>query len=270
VRTFTEYLHIGAPEEPCRLPAGLQSDPYLKQVVSRTVEAGARWPLSLALTANVSVYRAINKDDIHFRSVNASGQQGYFANFPRTRHQGVDAEVEGRFPALVLNVAYSYLEATYEAEGLLRQGERNITVSPGTPISGLPRHTLKISADWRANPGLSLGADVQAASKRGTLGNEDGLVEDGADQRLYVGLPGYAVINLRASWRPWGATPEGSGWEVVAKVHNVLDRRYETFGALAETVFDASGQYAALGRDAVFVAPGASRGVFLGVRCRYR
>ena len=57
---------------------------------------------------------------------------------------------------------------------------------------------------------------------------------------------------------------------MLGKVNNVFDRRYETFGALAETVFDAGGQYTGVGRDAVFVAPGTPRSLFIGVRCRYR
>ena len=36
-------LGCADPDEPCRLPAGLQSDPFLEQVKSTTFEAGARW-----------------------------------------------------------------------------------------------------------------------------------------------------------------------------------------------------------------------------------
>ena len=36
-------LGCADPDEPCRLPAGLQSDPYLKQVRARSLEAGLRF-----------------------------------------------------------------------------------------------------------------------------------------------------------------------------------------------------------------------------------
>jgi outer membrane receptor for monomeric catechols len=261
-------LGCADPEEPCRLPAGLQADPFLEQVTSRSVEAGLRWPLGSTADLGIVAYRTDNRDDILFRSISVSGQQGFFANFPRTRNQGLDAQLEGRFGALTLSLAYSYLEATYEAEGVLRQGERNVAIVPGTRIAGLPRHGLKVAADWRALPGLSLGADVQAVSERGTSGNEDGLLEDRGDERADVALPGHAVVNLRASWRPGSGAPSG-GWELVGKVNNVFDRRYETFGALAETVFDANGQFTGDQRDAVFVAPGAPRSFFVGLRYRY-
>ena len=105
-------------------------------------------------------------------------------------------------------------------------------------------------------------------SRRGTAGNEDGLIEDGEDERVDVGLPGYAVVNLRASWRP-EATSQQRGWEFWAKVNNVFDKRYENFAALAGTVFDASGNYTGVERDTVFVAPGAPRSVFVGARYRF-
>jgi outer membrane receptor protein involved in Fe transport len=261
-------LGCADPNEPCRLPAGLQSDPFLKQVISRTAEVGLRWPLSRTLQLTAALYRTDNHDDILFRSVSATSQQGYFQNFEHTRHQGLDLELQGRAGALSWNLGYSFLQATYEAEGLLRQGERNIAVTPGTRIAGLPRHTLKLGADWRFAPGWSVGGDVQAVSRRVTAGNEDGRIEDGSDERVDVSLPGHAVVNLRASWRP-EELPQAKGWELFAKVNNVFDRRYENFAALASTVFDAGGAYTGSEREAVFVAPGAPRSVFVGARYRY-
>jgi outer membrane receptor protein involved in Fe transport len=255
-------LGCADPAEPCRLPAGLQADPYLRQVVSRTAELGARWR-SGRTQLSVSAYRTDNRDDILFRSVSVNGQQGYFENFPRTRHQGLDAELQAELGTLTLALSYSHLQATYQADGLLRQGERNVEVRRGTRIAGLPRHGFKLSADWRFGDGWSVGGDLQAVSRRGSAGNEDGRIEDGEDEQLDLSLPGYAVVNLRAAWRPQ------AGWELFAKVNNVANRRYENFGALAETVFDAQGAYSGVQRDAVFVAPGAPRSVFVGVRYRY-
>ncbi|MDZ5461161.1 TonB-dependent receptor [Azohydromonas lata] len=262
-------LGCADPNEPCRLPAGLQSDPYLKQVISRTAEVGMRWPLTRTVQLGVSAYRTVNHNDILFRSVSTTGQQGFFQNFDKTRHQGVDLDLQGRSGAVSWSVGYSWLQATYEATGVLRQGDRNVEITPGTRIAGLPRHTLKLGADWRLAPGWSVGGDVQAVSGRVTAGNEDGRIEDGGE-RVDVGLPGHAVVNLRASWRP-EALPQQRGWELWAKVNNVFDRRYENFAALAGTVFDAAGHNPDLSaeREAVFVAPGAPRSFFVGARYRY-
>ncbi|MGA0612048.1 TonB-dependent receptor [Caldimonas sp. KR1-144] len=260
-------LGCADPEEPCRLPAGLQADPYLEQVKSTTVEAGMRWPIAPGMRLNVEAFRTDNRDDILFRSVSVNGQLGYFANFPKTRHQGVDSEFSATLGALELGVGYSFLDATYQAHGVLRQGERNVTITPGTRIAGLPRHSLKLAADWRVAAGVTLGADAQLYSSRTVSGNEDGLLEDPVDgeqpeaHRLKV--PGYGLLHLRANWKP------NKTWELYANVNNVFDRRYETFGALAETMFSPTGAYTGQERDALFVAPGAGRSFYVGLRMKF-
>ena len=50
---------------------------------------------------------------------------------------------------------------------------------------------------------------------------------------------------------------------------NALDKRYETYGALAETTFDAQGNFTGQEDDALFVAPGAPRSLWLGLRMKF-
>jgi outer membrane receptor protein involved in Fe transport len=258
-------LGCADPEEPCRLPAGLQADPYLKQVIATSAEAGARFTLPGGLKGSVTAYRTDNRNDILFRSTSVTGQLGYFANFPRTRHQGLDVDAQWRLGAVELGAAYSHLDATYQAHGVLRMGERNVTIAPGTRIAGLPRHQLKFSADWRVGGGWSLGADLQALSGRSVAGNEDGLLEDGDDDRVDLTLPGYALLNLRAAWKP----AQFKGLELFGRVTNVFNRRYASFGALAATQFDAQGQFVGDETEALFVAPGAPRAFQVGVRWQF-
>lgn len=256
-------LGCADPDEPCRLPAGLQSDPFLKQVRSTNLELGARWSPAPGQRVEASIYRIDNRDDILFSSVSTTGQLGYFRNFDRTRHQGLDLSWSGRFGALELAAAYSRLDATYQADGVLRIGERNLAVRPGMRIAGLPRHSVKLAADWRLGAAWSMGADLQALSRRVTQGNEDGRVEDDEDDRLDLSVPGYTVVNLRLSWQPM------PGLELMARVNNAFDRRAASYGALAETPFDAQGRYVGESREALFVAPLAPRSVFVGVRWRF-
>jgi hypothetical protein len=56
--------------------------------------------------------------------------------------------------------------------------------------------------------------------------------------------------------------------ELFAKVANVFNRRYATAGQLGRNGFDASGAVLApdAWRNAQFVAPGAPRAVWVGVR----
>lgn len=258
-------LGCADPGEPCRLPAGLQADPYLEQVITSSIEAGARVVLPGGARGSLTYFRNVNRNDILFRSVSVTGQLGYFANFPKTRHQGVDLEWQAGVGPLELGLAYSHLDATYQADGVLRMGDRNVAVAPGTRISGLPRHVLKASADWSPGPGVTLGADVQALASRGVAGNEDGLLEDDGDEQVRLRLPGYAVVNLRASWKP----ESWKGLELYARATNIGNRRYASFGALAETQFDAHGNYTGQDSEALFVAPGAPRAVAVGLRWKF-
>jgi outer membrane receptor protein involved in Fe transport len=263
-------LGCADPLEPCRLPVGLQSDPYLKQVVARTVETGLRGGQGRS-GFSATLYRTVNRDDILFSRAGAS-RAGYFSNFARTRHQGADLGAHGQWGPLRASVDYSYLRATYDADGTLFTGARTVTVSPGTPIAGLPRHTFKLGLDWDLRPGLMLGTDLQALSHAPVQGNEDGLIADAEDgeeaRRADWSVRGYLLVNLHARWRP------APGWELFARIGNVFDRRFESFGALATDMFPA-GQLlqphlgAVTPAQARFVAPGAPRTFNAGVRYRF-
>jgi outer membrane receptor protein involved in Fe transport len=108
-----------------------------------------------------------------------------------------------------------------------------------------------------------VGADVQRFGSRVVQGNEDGLIEDGGTERVDFTLPGYTVTNLRMSWRPMPQL------ELVARVNNVFDKRYASYGALGETVFDAQGNYTGTAADALFIAPGTPRNFFVGLRLSF-
>ncbi len=260
-------LGCADPDQPCRLPAGLQSDPYLRPVRATTTEVGMRFgPLSASAQGwrgAVSVFRNDNRDDILFRSVSVNGQLGYFQNFALTRYQGWDWSLGHRAAQWDTRLAYSQLHASYQAHGVLRMGDRNVTIRPGTEMAGVPRHTLKASVDWLGWASWRLGLDVQAFSRRGVNGNEDGRLSDDATASQRLSLPGYALLHARASWHPAPMV------EVFGGVRNLLNRTYASFGTLAATHFDAQGQWSDEERDALFVAPGAPRSVTLGVRWQF-
>ena len=255
-------LGCADPAQPCRLPVGLQSDPYLKQVVSRTVEAGVRWQGARGAKASVSVYRTVNRDDILFRSAGLT-QQGYFSNFGRTRHQGVDLDASRRYGDWAARVSYSYLDAVYDADGDLFTGVRNVRVHPGTRLAGLPRNTLKLGLDWHPSPQLTLGADLNAQSNMLTQGNEDGqAATPGANKRM----PGYALLALHANYQV------SSKWEWFVRVNNAANRRYASFGAIGVDMFPNGAlwqQGGGVPEQTRFVAPGAPRSVAAGLRFHF-
>ncbi len=257
-------LGCADPNDPCRLPTGLQADPYLKQVIARTIEFGTRWRLSSDSEFTASVYRSENKDDILFRAVSVSGL-GYFSNFSRTRRQGIDLSARTEIGAISLNMSYNYLDATYQDDGELFGGERNITVRPGTRIAGLPKHTIRIGVDWRVDPKLVIGGTVVATSSIVTQGNEDGLIGDG--EKVNASVKGYSVLNMHANYEA------SKGLDYFARINNVFDTRFETYGLMALNMFDQNGnQYSSPSSPPTFsrfVAPGAPRNFMVGVRYRF-
>ena len=255
---------------PCRLPTGLQADPYLKQVIAQTLETGLRWQLSSDSGVSVALYRSENKDDILFRAVNSQGL-GYFSNFSRTRRQGTDVTAYTMIHSLSLRVTYSYLDATYQDSGTLFGGERDITITRGTKIAGLPEHTLRINADWRATQKMTLGGSVLATSSITTQGNEDGLIgpENSEVTAVDAKIKGYALMNLHANYEA------EKGLDYFARINNVFDTRFETYGMMAMSMFGADGNPLATGTSGVgpnvsrFVAPGAPRHLMIGLRYRF-
>jgi outer membrane receptor protein involved in Fe transport len=280
-------LGCADPENPCTLPNSMAADPYLKQVVSRTIEAGLRGSLGDALHWQAGVFRTQNTDDILF--VGTSTSAGYFTNYGKTLRQGLELGLNGRARRLDWHVAYSWLHATFGSSACLL-AENNSTrgtapectaghqddeilVRKDNKIPGLPEHSLKLGLSWRATDALRLGGDVQAFSSQYARGNENNQHQSGSatdvngDTRDFNSsgkLAGYAILNLNADFKL------GDGWQLFGKINNVFDQRYATAAALAENPFVAAGN----GFDAnsdhwrreAFVAPGAPRAAWVGVR----
>ncbi len=249
---------------PCSLPTGLQADPYLKQVIARTMEFGSRWRVD-ATEVTATVYRSENTNDILFQAVGTNPVRGYFTNFGRTLRQGFDLSARTSYGSVMLQASYSYLHATYQSEGQLFGGDdAQIDIKKGMRIAGLPEHTLRIGADWRAMPKLTIGGNMLATSSIITQGNEAGGIGD--DGEGDASVKGYFLMNLHANYEA------SKGLDYFARINNVFDRRYETYGMIAASGFD---QYGANLDPSIannisrFVAPGAPRSFMVGVRYRY-
>jgi outer membrane receptor protein involved in Fe transport len=257
-------LGCADPANPCSLPTGLQADPPLKQVIAQTIELGTRWRLEDS-EVTATIYRAENRDDILFQPSGVVQGRGYFTNFARTRRQGLDLTARTTYGPFSLMTSYSYLDATYRTSGDLFAGDEDvISVKPGMRIAGLPKHTLRFGADWRAQPQLTIGGNVLATSSLVTQGNEDGgISEDGSGD---ASVKGYFLLNLHANYEA------SKGLDYFARINNVFDRRYETYGMIAASGFDQYGS--SLGSNVEnnisrFVAPGAPRNFMVGLRYRF-
>ena len=278
-------LGCADPAHPCTLPNSMASDPYLKQVVARTLEAGLRGQLPGETHWNAGVFRTLSSDDILF--VGTSTSAGYFTNFGKTQRQGLELGLNGNLHRLDWYANYSWLQATFRSDACLLAANNStrgtaaectgagqddeISVKKGNHIPGLPAHSLKLGLAWRTTDWLRLGGDVQAFSSQYVRGNENNQHQSGSftdvfgTTRSFDGpgkIPGYAILNVNAEARL------GGGWQLFAKVNNVFDKHYATAGALAVNPF-IGGAFQSNPDDwhhQTFVAPGAPRAAWLGVR----
>jgi outer membrane receptor protein involved in Fe transport len=282
-------LGCADPASPCKLPNAMAGDPPLRQVVTRTLEAGLRGRLSADTAWTLGLFRADNRDDILFVADNAAGY-GYFRNFGQTRRQGLEAGFSTRLAGAAVGANLTLLDATLRsAETLNAAGnssndaalagfpgvDGNIAVRPGDRLPLIPRQQLKLFADLPLGAAWSLNADVTAMAGALARGNENGAHQ--ADDTTYLGpgrSAGYAVLNLGGDWRPL------RGLTVFAQIDNLLDRHYNTAAQLGATGFDAKGNFVARPFAAnangdrpllrsTFFAPGAPRSFWLGLRYNF-
>lgn len=254
-------LELGCadPAQPCVLPAGLQSDPFLKQVVSRTFEIGVRGRADAGIEWSAAVFRTDNRDDIVFVRSGLS-QAGFFTNIPRTRRQGLELALKQRKAAWDWFAGLTLVSATYQSPGVL-SGPLSTDANPdtfqrGTPVAGIPRRVLQLAADWRSNAQWTLGADVRAASSQVVSGNENG------SQPELGRLPGYAVVHAHTAWsfRP--------GWQLILRIQNLFDRHYATAAAGNLDLFPGgvAVRPGSLPQAERFIGFGAPRTAFLSLR----
>ena len=249
----------------CRLPNAFLADPPLEQVVAKNIELGARGTLNTPLSAlgklqyEVGLFNTTNRDDILFQTTGRS--TGLFANVDKTRRRGFEGKLIGSAGALDWMIAYSHLEATFEADFNalspnhdFADGEGDIAVRKGDAIPGIPEQQLKLIVDYALTPRWQLGLDILANSGQTLRGDESNQLAPTA---------GYAVINLRTRYAL------NDDFELYARVDNLLDRDYETFGLLGEEPGEVDVPLISDMTIPRFLGAGQPRAAFVGLRVRF-
>ena len=162
-------LACADPARPCIVAAFLIADPPLKQVVSRTVEAGFRGTKELnigTLGWKIGGFRATNADDIlAIPSPEVQGF-GYFQNVGRTRRQGIEAQVNLTSKTLQLYASYALVDArfldslTLNSRSPFADADGNIQVVPGNRIPAIPRNRVKFGIDYSVTDAFKVGGDA--------------------------------------------------------------------------------------------------------------
>jgi outer membrane receptor protein involved in Fe transport len=291
--TSTE-LGCSDPNFPCSLPNALVSDPPLKQVVSRTYEAGLRGNQEGMVRWSAGFFHTNNYDDLLFVASEQTGY-GYFQNFGQTRRLGVEANLSTHLRKLDAGAGYTFLNATYQSsqtigssgnsansnatsggKGVADGGE--ITIGPGNRIPQIPQHLMKLYADYHPLKKLSVDADMSLIGASYVRGNENNLHQP--DGVYYLGpgkSPGYGVVNLGSRYKI------NSHYEFFAQINNLLNRHYYTAGQLASTPYDNNGAFASRPfgsisfngdtqyptRSSTFFAPGVPITIFGGLKVSF-
>jgi len=277
-------LGCADPNEPCNLPNALVSDPPLKQVVTRTFEAGVRGSFETKLHWSAGWFRGVNDNDILFVASQQTGF-GYFTNFGQTRREGAEVSVDGRVGKFTFGGNYTFVSATYQSPQTIDGGRNstndggpgmdgNITIQPGDSIPQIPKNIFKAFAEYQPIAKISVDLDFDAVGRSFARGNENN--RDQPDGVYYLGpgfSPGYGVVNLGAHYQVQKRV------QLFVQINNLLDHRYYTAAQLGSTPLNSSGSFVAQPFPAVdrnypirtttFYAPGAPIGAWGGIRFKF-
>jgi len=261
-------LTCANPDDPCRLPNGFVDDPPLDQVVTRTLETGLRHS-GKRLQASAAAFWSVSKDDIIFITDGSLSNEGYFDNVGDTVRQGI--ELGGRWeflPHWSAGLQYTWISAEFRESFLVNTPNHPLRdpndedevaqaareVHSGDRIPLIPRQLAKFNVDWRVPRG-GLGLEIMGRSDAPYRGDEAN-VDD-------VRVPGYAVVNAYGDWAPVASWP---ALVLFARVTNLFDRDYATFGVYGEADEVLGDDYEDARR---FVGPGAPREWLAGLRVHF-
>ncbi len=217
----------------------------MKQVVSRTIEAGLRGTKELnigTLAWKLGAFRANNTDDILAIPSPVLQGFGYFQNVGSTRRQGIEAEVTLKSTTLQLYASYALVDARFldalqvGSNSPFADADGNVQILPGNRIPAIPRNRIKAGFDY------SVGDESNQAQR----------------------LPSYAVFNLHASYQV------NKTFQIYARADNIFDNRYATYGRFFDT--GAVPNFANGGApftDARSVSPARPRAFYAGLRTTF-
>jgi outer membrane receptor protein involved in Fe transport len=171
------------------------------------------------LDVDVSGFWTEVADDIF--AVAPAGTTGvFFQNIGRTRRQGIEAGVRGRFGRLVEGyLNYGFTRATFQDRIQLATPLPPGTeeIRPGDSLALVPRHRVNAGVACHPWSWATLSLDVRYVTSQFLRGDE-------VNRQRPVSA--YWVADVGASVRT-------AGLEAFVKIRNALDQRYETFGTFA-------------------------------------
>jgi iron complex outermembrane receptor protein len=250
------------PAAPCSLTNFFVGDPALKQVVAHTVEGGLRgesmpFP-GQRLTWHVGVFRTDSDDDIMFTASSIIGR-AFFQNVGGTRRQGLESSLDLQIETWSVSLDYSFTEARFRnaltlnsPNNPLADANGEIQVMPGDSLPNVPAHLFKAQFLYTPIERWTVALAARAAS---------GVYLQGDESNLNPKTKAYAVFDASTSYRLT------DNFAVFFTVSNLLDAKYETFGAFSPTSAVPIAQ-APGASDPRSLSPAPPRSFFGGLRVR--
>ena len=221
-----QELSCASPDVPCSLLAFFVGDPNLKQVVSRTFEAGVRGSLASfwngRLGWNADYFHTKDHDDLIYETTTYNPNLAFFTNAGSTLRQGVEANLRYDTTRLHASLGYAYTDATFQSPLLLGSGSNpganadgEEFVTPGDRIPGIPRHRGTAVVEYNITDRWTIGGNAILQSSQFRFGDEANLTKP---------VGGYAIFNLNSSYRITRYLT------VFGILNNIFDHRYDTYG----------------------------------------
>jgi outer membrane receptor protein involved in Fe transport len=209
-------------DDPCKLPNGFVADPPLEQVVAKTTEASLHYDKK-NFSAVATIFSTLSYQDIIFQQAGQKSNQGYFINLDKTQRQGIELALSTQVNDFDFGASYNFLKATFESPFVsfspVNPLGANRQVNRGDEIPGQPKHQFKFQVNWLLNDEIDLGTEFLYASSwyyRGDEANENKKI------------PAYAVTNIYLNYQV------SEQLRLSAKVDNLFDRHFDTFGTYGE------------------------------------
>ncbi|WP_034296643.1 TonB-dependent siderophore receptor [Herbaspirillum sp. RV1423] len=204
---FTNYNTSFGVVQNTQLTAQSAGNPLAPEL-AKTVEAGARWKDG-RLSAEFTYF------DIRFDNQIINVGTDLYQNIGKTKHDGVETAVDytfdkdGLLRGLNVYANYTYTRALQESGA-----------TAGLDVPFYSRTTDTIGARYQTGPwGINLSTTHQSRQFSNEA-NSIAETTDGKDGEI----PGYRVWNAQVDWK----VPDAKGFDVIAGVNNLTDRRYYT------------------------------------------
>jgi len=189
------------------------NNPDLDTETTITYEMGLRGKIVNDIRYEASVFITDTKDIIaKTGGTYYSGDEVYYDNVGDARNQGLELSLRSsRNKKVAFSLSYTYLDAYYTSHNPFYVSYEDFDTPydiVGNQLPRVPHHKLDLIVYYKPIQKLEFMGELYAQSHYY------------ADETNFVTMPGYAKINLKATYR------YNKSWEFFAKIDNVLDKQY--------------------------------------------